>query len=63
MNSYPATELSISVLSWISDELRDQVAQIEQAERRSRIASGVKSVIVAGVTGGMSLMFLRLLQF
>ncbi len=63
MKSYPATDLGISVLSWINDELREQVAEIEQAERRSRIASGVKSVIIAGVTGGMSLMLLRLVQF
>lgn len=62
MNSFPASDLSISVLSWINDELREQIAQREQAERRSRIASGVKSVIIAGVSGGMSLMFLRLLQ-
>ena len=63
MKSFPATDLSISVLSWIGDELREQVAQIEQEERRARITSGVRSVIAAGLTGGMSLMLLQLLQF
>jgi len=63
MNSLPASDLSISVLSWISDELREQIDQREEAERRSRITSGVKSVIIAGISGGMSLMFLHLLQF
>ncbi|QDT49747.1 hypothetical protein Pan258_38020 [Symmachiella dynata] len=63
MKSFPATDLSISVLSWIGDELREQVAQVEQEERRARITSGVRSVIAAGLTGGMSLMLLQLLQF
>jgi len=62
MNSFPATDLSISVLSWISDELREQVAQIERDNRRARITSGVRSVIVTGLTGGMSLMLLHLFQ-
>jgi len=63
MKSFPATDLSISVLSWIGDELREQVAQVEQEERQARITSGVRSVIVAGLTGGMSLMLLQLLHF
>lgn len=62
MKSFPATDLSLSVMSWISDELREQVAQIERDERRARITSGVRSVIVTGLTGGMSLMLLRLFQ-
>ncbi len=63
MNSLPSTDLSVSVLSWLGDELREEIARRETVSRRTRIATGMKSVIVAGVSGGMSLMFLRLLQF
>ena len=63
MQSLPASEFSISILSWINDELREEIALREQVKRRSRIASGMKAVALAGISGGMSMMFLRILQF
>ncbi len=63
MNSLPATDLSISVLSWLGDELREEIARRETAHRYSQIVTGMKSVVVAGLSGGMSLMILKILQF
>ncbi len=63
MQSLPATEVSISMLSWLNDELREEIARREDTKRQSRIAAGMKAVVVAGISGGMSMMFMRILQF
>lgn len=63
MDSLPATEVSLSVLSWINDELREEIARRDRAKRRTRVVAGVKAFAYAGISCGMSMMFMRILQF
>lgn len=59
--SYATTELSVSLLSWINEELRKEVQRREELERKPRFITNFKTFLVAGVWGG-TLLALKLFE-
>jgi hypothetical protein len=50
--AYATTEISVSFLSWINEELRREVEKRKEIESPPRVVTSFKTFLVAGVSGG-----------
>ncbi|MEX0703711.1 MAG: hypothetical protein WD069_16560 [Planctomycetales bacterium] len=51
MNASPAVTLSIEVLTWINQQLRERIAAEEEARQASRFTARVKAAVATGLSG------------
>ncbi len=60
MHCVSQSELGLSVLEWLTTELREEINRRQDQRRRPQIAARFKSVLVAGLAG-ISMVCLKLL--